>query len=345
MTGLTTGGLSCLAVQGGMLASSIAGGADAEGVGEGKDVAGKTGQAAPILLFLGAKLVAYTVLGALLGWLGSLLQLTPLMRAALQIGIGIFMMGTALRLLNAHPIFRYFVIAPPKWVNRYIRSKKRQASGEWLQPVFLGALTVLIPCGVTQAMMALAVASGNPWAGALIMLAFILGTSPVFFTLAYLAVKVGSRWQNVFWKFTGAVVLALGLLAIYGGLVLFGVPLTLPARPQTDALQTRATPIVSVSPEVSPAGSNIENKLEMRITDQAYTPAVMRAKSGLPINLVVSTKNVHGCASSLVIPTLNMQRLLGPTDMQSIFIPPQSAGSVVKLTCVMGMYNAQIDVE
>jgi plastocyanin domain-containing protein len=140
-------------------------------------------------------------------------------------------------------------------------------------------------------------------------------------------------------------VLALGLLAIYGGLVLFGVPLTLPARPQTDALQTRATPIVSVSPEVSPAGSNIENKLEMRITDQAYTPAVMRAKSGLPINLVVSTKNVHGCASSLVIPTLNMQRLLGPTDMQSIFIPPQSAGSVVKLTCVMGMYNAQIDVE
>jgi len=66
--------------------------------------------ASPIALFLGAKLVAYTVLGVFLGWLGSVLQLGPYSRAALQIGIGIFMLGTAARLFNLHPIFRYFVI-------------------------------------------------------------------------------------------------------------------------------------------------------------------------------------------------------------------------------------------
>ena len=33
--------------------------------------------ALPILLFLVAKLVAYTLLGALLGWLGSYLTLSP----------------------------------------------------------------------------------------------------------------------------------------------------------------------------------------------------------------------------------------------------------------------------
>lgn len=70
--------------------------------------------ARPIALFLGAKLVAYTLLGALLGWLGSVLQLTPTVRGILQIAIGIYMVGNALRMFEVHPIFRYFVFEPPR---------------------------------------------------------------------------------------------------------------------------------------------------------------------------------------------------------------------------------------
>ena len=51
--------------------------------------------ARPILLFLAAKLVAYTILGFLLGLLGQTLQLTFMLRALLQILIGIFMVGVA----------------------------------------------------------------------------------------------------------------------------------------------------------------------------------------------------------------------------------------------------------
>ena len=91
-----------------------------------------------------------------------MLQLTPLMRAFLQIAIRIFMVGTALRLLNVHPFFRHFAIEPPKAVTRYIRRKTKNSNDNWLAPTFLGALTVLIPCGITQAMMALAIASGQP---------------------------------------------------------------------------------------------------------------------------------------------------------------------------------------
>jgi plastocyanin domain-containing protein len=83
----------------------------------------------------------------------------------------------------------------------------------------------------------------------------------------------------------------------------------------------------------------------MRVTDQAYSPAVMRAKAGLPINLVIATNNVRGCAGSLVIPALNVQKLLPPNTTTTILLPSQSAGSKVRLTCVMGMYNAEIDVE
>lgn len=393
LTGLTTGGLSCLAVQGGLLASSLSEKTE-EAVGKlagtsrgaefeeelaalkAKGLTKKAyahalqqlkhehpmveavatskgkglGLAKPIILFLASKLVAYTILGLALGWLGSLLQLTPMMRAFLQIAIGIFMLGTALRMLNVHPIFRHFVIEPPKFVSRYIRRKSKQADGSWLAPTFLGALTVLIPCGVTQAMMALAVASANPVVGAMIMFAFVLGTTPLFFTLAYLATKLGERWQTKFWKVTGVVIMILAFISIDGGLTLAGSPWSFTAirqsisdniaenQRQNDAAQG-LTNAASAD-----AQANENNELTMKITDSAYSPAVMQAKADKPIKLAVSTLNVQGCGRSMVIPSLNKQLMLGATDAQTIELPAQKAGTSIRLTCIMGMYNAKINV-
>ena len=85
VTGITTGGLSCLAVQGGLLASSLAHQIEqdyVEQVAQGKgnkrskvQTPVRSNSALPIFLFLVAKLVAYTLLGALLGLLGSYLTL------------------------------------------------------------------------------------------------------------------------------------------------------------------------------------------------------------------------------------------------------------------------------
>ena len=131
VTGLTTGGLSCLAVQGGLLASSLAHQLEQDYLEQATQRKKQRGQknvstprsssAIPILLFLASKLVAYTLLGALLGLLGSYLTLSPATRAVLMILIGLFMLGNALRMFNIHPIFRYFSIEPPKFITRYIR--------------------------------------------------------------------------------------------------------------------------------------------------------------------------------------------------------------------------------
>jgi sulfite exporter TauE/SafE len=228
VTGLTTGGLSCLAVQGGLLASSLAHQIEQDYVeqasqgGKRRKVAAAphTNSALPIFLFLVAKLVAYTLLGALLGWLGSFLTLSPMTRAMLMIAIGIFMIGNALRMFNVHPIFRYFSIEPPKFITRYIR---RTAKGtDMATPLFLGALTVFIPCGVTQAMMATALGTGSAAMGAALMFAFILGTSPVFFVIAYLTTELGARLEKFFMRFVATVVLILGLVTMNGGLNLLG---------------------------------------------------------------------------------------------------------------------------
>src|SRR5216684_1209570 len=72
LTGLITGGLTCLAVQGGLLASTIAQQEENRLLEKGK----KFNTITPIIAFLGAKLIAYTILGFLLGLFGSLFQLS-----------------------------------------------------------------------------------------------------------------------------------------------------------------------------------------------------------------------------------------------------------------------------
>ncbi len=265
-TGLTTGGLSCLAVQGGLLASSLEHQLEqqldlqleqeiaahrARRSGKNRNrVLVHPRLAVPILLFLAAKLVAYTLLGFLLGALGSVLQLNAIARAILLIAIGIFMVGNALRMFNVHPIFRYFSIEPPKFITRFIRRKAKNGESE-LAPLLLGALTVFIPCGVTQAMMAVAIGTGSALQGAVLMFAFILGTSPVFFTVAYLAMKLGSRLEKWFMRFVAAVLLVLGLISVNSGLTLMGSPLSL-----TNMIETAkaSQPVAASDPSLPSIG-------------------------------------------------------------------------------------------
>ena len=93
------------------------------------------------------------------------------------------MILTSLNMLNVHPIFRYFAVQPPKFITRFVRN---QVNGQdAFAPIVLGLMTVLIPCGTTQAMEVLAISTATPWLGALIMFLFVLGTSPTFLFLVF----------------------------------------------------------------------------------------------------------------------------------------------------------------
>lgn len=348
LTGLTTGGLSCLVVQGGLLASSVAQQAEQtigqhtakSNPGRAAHKRSKARQSAyqenvanarslpglvrPITLFLMAKLVVYTILGFLLGWLGSMLQLTPFMQAVMQLAIGIFMLGTALRLFNVHPFFRIFAIEPPAFVTRYIRRRAKNSTGDAVTPIFLGVLTVLIPCGVTQVMMAAAVGAGDPLQGAAIMFAFTLGASPLFFTLAYLATQLGKQLERRFTQFIGVTVFILGLVAINTGLNLMGTPLfprnlaTARTANVANLAAAQVAPVAvagasngglpstwrKLSPAEAGASSNASssgfqpgvqgNVITINVLDGGYEPQVVNAPAGQPLQLRLVTNNVWG---------------------------------------------------
>lgn len=335
ITGITTGGLSCLAVQGGLLASSLARQIEQDYAAQSVNKKRRSIQpnsALPILLFLSAKLIAYTLLGALLGWLGSYLTLSPNGRAILMIAIGIFMVGNALRMFNVHPIFRYFSIEPPKFITRYIR---RTAKGtDTVTPLFLGALTVFIPCGVTQAMMATALGTGSMAVGAGLMFAFTLGTSPVFFIVAYLATELGAKLEKFFMRFVAVTVLILGFVTMNGGLNILGSPfsfqnLTRNLIPSND--RTAA--------ETQPAA---DGEVFLTVANEGYFPRTLAAPAGRAFTLNLVTDQTYSCARDFVIPALDYYQLLPDTGTVQVNIPAQTKGSTMFFTCSMGMYTGQI---
>lgn len=323
LTGLLTGGLTCLAVQGGLLATTIAQREEQKL----EDRAKNNGNALPILFFLFSKLIAYTVLGLLLGWFGSLFQLSLTTQVLMQIAVAIFMLGTALNLLNIHPIFRYFAIQPPKFLTKVVRNQSKQK--DFFAPVFLGAFTIFIPCGTTQAMMALAIGSGNPLLGAAILFAFVLGTSPIFFLLGYFATKLGDVLHERFMKLAAAILIFLALYSLDGALALAGSPLTFRtifSKPQAVGRQ------------------EISSEPTLALTKGGYSPTSLTIKAGSLVTLHLINSNGQGCIQAFTIPRLGIQKVV-PVGSSGIvrFTAPLKPGQV-PFMCGMGMYRGIINV-
>lgn len=328
-TGLTTGGLSCLAVQGGLLASSLAQKTETALISRCRHVG----------LFLGAKLIAYTFLGFGLGLLGSTLTLSPILQGYMQIFAGLFMLLTAARILNLHPIFRYTVIEPPRWAYKLMRKKSQDDS--FFAPIFLGAMTIFIPCGITQAMMVAAIATGNPLTGAAIMFAFTLGTSPVFFALGLTALELLKR--KFFSYITVAVIIVLGILSVNSGLALQGSIYTLQNfyKAATTDIETSA----QGKTEGKVAGISTEGKQEatIQVLTYGYSSEVATLKSGVPVKLKLVTNNTQGCTRAFTVPSLRISKILPPTGTDVIEFTPTQPGRLA-YTCSMGMYTGAFQV-
>lgn len=365
ITGLTSGGLSCLAVQGGLLASSLSDQIqnDLQGVAAKRrtrkavDKTNRSKFAVPILTFLISKLIAYTILGFLLGLVGQVIQLTPITRAILLIAIGIFMLGNALRMLNVHPIFRFFVFEPPAFLRRMLR---KTASGSknssLITPGLLGFMTVLIPCGVAQAMMAVALGTGNPLQGAALMFAFTLGTSPVFFAVSYFTVQLGKKLEKNFARFVAAVVLILALVTINSGLTLLGSPLSFsrlssalfPRQNQVVMATSNAElPFIGPKTEATSVPTSItdDNIATINVINSGYSPEEVHVKAGVPIKLNLITSNTRSCSRAFTIPSLGIQQILDETGEFAIELQPQTSGARLYFACSMGMYGGVIVVD
>lgn len=322
ITGLTTGGVSCFAVQGGLLATSLS--------RQDKD-----SQKSAVTLFLVGKLVAYTILGALLGLLGSSIIISPKVQGWMQIMAGLFMLVTVGRLLDLHPIFRRFVITPPKKLFRLVRAKSINEG--LLSSTLLGFLTVLIPCGVTQAMMLLAVSSGSMVVGSLVMASFTLGTSPVFFALGLASSQLFKHRSLKY--VAGLAIITLAVMSINTGQVLRGSVHTLQNYylAATNQSETKGNVIAAQQ------DGNGNQTVNINVFSNGYKSDVQTIKAGIPVTLNLTSNNVQGCSRAFTIPEYNVSKVLPQTGTTKIEFTPTKKGRLT-YTCSMGMYTGYFNV-
>jgi sulfite exporter TauE/SafE len=327
LTGLTTGGISCVAMQGGLLASTIA----------------NQKIKKPILQvgsFLIAKLIAYSILGALLGFIGTAFQLNLTTLLIFQSLTALYLIASALNLLNVHPIFRMVVIQPPKFLFKTL--KKSSNSADWFGPALLGSLTVLVPCGVTQAMEVNAISSGSPLSGALIMFAFVLGTMPVFALIGMATASIPTLWTNRLNKVAAALLIILSISSINGVLTVLNAPISLQSFMNTvqKYQQFESGKVQGAATALVVEGTQ---KVAIDITPQGYQPNLLQVKKGIPVELTLTTKDNYTCANYFVFKAFNISARMQPSETQVFRFVPEKTGKFT-FSCSMGMYAGVMEV-
>jgi len=368
LTGLTTGALSCLAVQGGLLTSIIANqkdkefedleteGLEAEATAKEQKKAKKRAKYLsklksvsafksfdfldwmPVTLFLVAKLIAHTILGFFLGYLGESLSLSLGIRLSFQIFTALFMFATAMNLLNVHPIFRFVLIQPPKFIQKMVKNSSK--SKALFAPMFLGLLTVFIPCGVTQAMEVLAINSASPVQGALIMFSFVLGTTPLFAAIGIATAKLSEAWHAKFMKVASYLLIAMAVYSINGVLLVMDSPLT---------LQKVVAPVGYFFSDDRFADSKLTaiqdgvQKVTIQALNNGYSPNRLTVKAGVPVELTVTSNETYSCAAAFVFREFGISTFLKATDSQTFTFTPTKTGKFT-YSCSMGMYTGVMEV-
>lgn len=339
LTGLTAGGISCLAMQAGLLASALINHADTK---SGKNSFSLKQKLVPVMAFLLAKLVAHTLFGALLGSVGALISISLGIRITFQVLIALFMLATAFNLLELHPIFRYVAFTPPRFLLRLI--KKTSLSSDLFSPVLLGLLTIFVPCGVTQAMELAAIGSGNFAQGAMIMFAFTLGTFPLFVLFGLGAKELTLRGKSMLNRLAGTALILMSLYYLHGVAVVLDAPFTLNKLSSRFSPQTNQANTGEIEwARDSESDQNLQ-QVSIKVNNSGYAPRLIKVKKDIPVELTLISQDTYSCALAFVFPEFEIDTMLGPNDRQVFNFTPTQKGQFT-FTCSMGMYTGILQVE
>lgn len=159
------------------------------------------------------RVISYTGIGFLLGLAGMLVGetygagISPFFQGILKMAAGVFMVILGINMLGIFPWLRRFQLQLPRFLVRNVNRKKAGSS----QPFVIGLLNGMMPCGPLQSMQIVALASANPFAGALSMLAFSLGTVPLMLGLGSFVAMLGKRFSSKVMETGAVLVVVLGL--------------------------------------------------------------------------------------------------------------------------------------
>lgn len=327
LLGLVAASSSCLAVSGGLMLSIVANLREAYPHASGRIRFIAVGG------FVVGRVLGYGVFGALVGLLGKALQPTPLATGILTILAAVFMLVMGLDMLQLAPAWlRRIIPRIPKAITRRIVAGNRTAT--WFTPAIFGALTFFLPCGFTQALQVYALSTGNPLTGAMVMVAFALGTAPALLAVGWATNVLRGRAGQFFFRVAGAAVIVLGLFNINYGLTITGHPLSATfGWNRTAQTSTLKNAVVKDGVQM----------VKTTFTASGYAPTSFTVEAGMPVRWEIDGHgNAGGCRSVFQVPAFNIQELV-TEGVKVVEFTPDAPGRY-SFSCGMGMYPGSFDV-
>ncbi|GKU24562.1 sulfite exporter TauE/SafE family protein [Clostridium folliculivorans] len=288
----------------------------------------------PALLYNMGRVASYTILGGIIGALGSIFSLSITAKAMMQIIAGAFMIMMGFNMAG-FKFFRSFQIKLP-----HTACKIKNKSGS---PFIVGLLNGLMPCGPLQTMQLFALGTGSAFKGALSMLIFSLGTVPLMLTFGALSGLLSKGYTKKILKLSGVLIIVLGLIMGNRGFILAGINI----NPLTALSGGTATLLGGSSKDSS--NSNVAKAtikdgvqtINMTANTNGYTPNAFYVQKGIPVKWVIDGKELNSCNNSVVAQSLNVEKKLKSGENVIEFTPGDKD---INFSCWMGMIRGVIKV-
>ncbi len=299
------------------------------------------GSLQPHIYFNAGRLISYTILGMLLGALGSAFRLSISLTSILVISISLIMIILGLQMYGVSSLQK-LRIAWPKFISRYVANRSRLKSRA--MPFTVGALTFFLPCGFTITAQSMALLSGSFIQGGLIMFFFALGTLPTLLTIGITSAKFleKPRVSKLFLRVAGLIVLFFAIYNINSQLNVLGWPslsdIITPTQ-QSIAASSDSESIDGLAPVV-----NGKQVIRMKANASGYEPNYFIVRSNVPVRWEIENVGASGCTNAIIAKSLFTGEIaLTPGKISVKEFIPAKAGRY-KFSCWMGMVWGTIDV-
>lgn len=286
------------------------------------------------LLYNAGRVVSYTLIGGFVGFIGSMFSLSITMRSGIVIFAGLFMLIMGLNLMQISFFKKISFRLPWGKCNSKLNSSR---------PFIVGLLNGFMPCGALQTIQIFALGTGSFAGGAFSMFLFSLGTVPLMLTVGLIAGGLTHKRRNSILKFSGGLVLFLGIIMVDRGLSLGGInPLVREPTEKITINQNVNTPKTEVIQDFRKA--KIDGDVQVLTTtaeNYGYTPKTVYVQKDKSIKWIILGNEINSCNNEIIIPSLGIEKKL---KLGENVIELGKLTKDLDYTCYMGMLTGKIKV-
>jgi sulfite exporter TauE/SafE len=258
---------------------------------------------------------------------------TNSVRAGVAIGAGILMVIYGINLTGLFPWLKRLWVRGPAFLTRLFFGRPQ---GRSRSPLVIGLLNgLMIACGPLQAAYLTAAVSGSALRGAVLLFLFGLGTLPVMIGFGFLFNLASMRLTGAFVRYSGVLVVILGLVMLNRGLLLTGTGLDFESL-VVSRLRT------STAMEHSVVADGVQT-IRMDVVGDGWRPDKFLLKADVPVRWIINGEQINECNKAIQVPRLGLSFDIVPGEQVIEFTPVQEG--TIQWSCWMGMIDGCFVVE